>query len=166
MTSHIEPGMLALAQNRGVDAMKAVCPGCTPSKILKGNTKRGPAFVYACDHCARVFLIDIPVSGLRSHEPGDPSHRTHVSAFALSDVIIEIGAFVASDGTARARFVLRLPHGAEPEWDVTTDSAAEVGEAVKILDILRKGESGYRRQLLPPQEGPWGRQGSQENKKP
>ncbi|MDQ1289171.1 MAG: hypothetical protein QG622_2737 [Actinomycetota bacterium] len=148
MTSHIEPGMLTLAEHRGVDALKALSPGCEPHRILHGNTKRGPAFVYLCDHCARLSLVDIPVSGLRNHEPGDPSDRTHLSTFALTEVIIETGAFIETDGTLRARFALHLPGEAEPTWNLSADSASDVGEAVaSLLHLQERGTEPIRESI-------------------
>lgn len=137
MTSHIEQEALAVAERRGVETLAQLSEGCAPRRILSGSTKRGPAFVYACDHCAHLSVISVPAGGLRNRDPGDPTSRTRLSTFALADVIVETGAFIESDGTTRARFVLHLPSNPEPEWDITADTATAVGEAVAALKALR-----------------------------
>jgi hypothetical protein len=124
---------LAAAERRAVETLAELSLGCEHHRILTGNTKRGPAFVYFCEHCRAVTVISVPAGGLRNRDPGDPTSRTRISTFALADIVIETGAFVESDGTTRARFVVHLPGSPDPEWDLTADRAAAVGEAVSAL---------------------------------
>jgi hypothetical protein len=124
---------LATAERRAVETLADLSVGCEHHKILSGNTKRGPAFVYFCDHCRHLTVVSVPAGGLRNRDPGDPTSRTRLSTFAIGDVVIETGAFIESDGTTRARFVVHLPGVPEPEWDLTTDRAASVGEAIQAL---------------------------------
>lgn len=136
MTSQIDQAeALAAAERRAVETLAELSVGCEHRRILVGSTKRGPAFVYFCDHCRRLTVVSVPAGGLRNRDPGDPTSRTRLSTFALGDVVVETGAFIESDGTTRARFVIHLPGNPEPEWDLTGDSAGGVGAA---LDALRR----------------------------
>jgi hypothetical protein len=126
---------LAAAERRAVETLADLAVGCEHRRILAGNTKRGPAFVYFCDHCRHVTVISVPAGGLRNRDPGDPTSRTRISTFALSAVTLETGAFVESDGSTRARFVLHLPGNPDPEWDLTADRAAAVGEAMAAMRV-------------------------------
>jgi hypothetical protein len=123
---------LALAEHRAVETLAELSVGCGHRRVLAGSTKRGPAFVYFCAHCRHLTVISVPAGGLRNRDPGDPTSRTRLSTFALGDVLVETGAFIESDGTTRARFVIHLPGNPEPEWDLTSDAAA-VGAAVEAL---------------------------------
>lgn len=134
MTTQIDQSeALAVAEHRAVETLADLSIGCDHHKILSGMTKRGPAFVYFCDHCRHLTVVSVPAGGLRNREPGDPTSRTRLSTFALGDVVVETGAFIESDGTTRARFVIHLPGNPEPEWDLTTDQPSAVGEAVLAL---------------------------------
>lgn len=128
---HLEA--LATAERRAIETLGELSDGCAYVKILSGNTKRGPAFVYFCEHCRHLAVISVPAGGLRNRDPGDPTSRTRLSTFALGDVVLETGAFIESDGTTRARFVVHLPGNPEPEWDLTADQPTAVGEAVQSL---------------------------------
>jgi hypothetical protein len=127
---------LAAAERTAVATLLELAPSCRHRRVLSGNTKRGPAFVYACEHCDDVSLISVPAGGLRNREPGDPTSRTRISTFTFSSVILETGAFIESDGTVRARFVVHVPGHAEPDWDLTVDHAESVGEAVAAIRHL------------------------------
>jgi hypothetical protein len=134
MTTQSEQAeVLAAAEHRALDTLGQLADGCTHRKVLTGSTKRGPAFVYFCDHCRHLSVISVPAGGLRMRDPGDPTSRTRLSTFAASDVIIETGAFIESDGTTRARFVVHLPGHPEPEWDLTSDTPLEVGAAISAM---------------------------------
>jgi len=134
MTSQTEQiEALAVAERRALATLADLSAACEYQRVLVGNTKRGPAFVYHCPHCRHVTVISVPAGGLRNRDPGDPTSRTRISTFAVSDVVVETGAFIESDGTTRARFAIHLPGHPEPEWDLTTDQAASVGAAVEAL---------------------------------
>lgn len=137
MTTHRDqsPALVA-AEQLAAQVLGQLGPGCSGSRVLTGNTKRGPAFVYACAHCATLSVISVPAGGLRDWHAGDATSRTRIATFWLPSVILETGAFIESDGAIRALFAVHLPGRPEPEWEITTDSAEAVGEAVRRLREL------------------------------
>jgi hypothetical protein len=128
---------LAAAERVAVATLHELSHGCQPTKILSGSTKRGPAFVYFCTDCAELSVISVPAGGLRNRDPGDPTSRTRIATFALTSVVLETGAYIESDGTIRALFVIHLPGEDEPEWEITTDRAEAIGEAVAAVRTAR-----------------------------
>lgn len=130
---------LSVAEQLAVRVLQELSPGCAQTKLLAGNTKRGPAFLYACGHCGSVSVISVPVGGLRDRDPGDPTSRTRIASFSHAAIAVETGAFIESDGTVRARLAIHLPGHPEPEWDLTADSPAAVGEVVRVLRELPVG---------------------------
>jgi hypothetical protein len=136
VTSIDQAKALVAAEHLAVRVLEQLSPGCAHAKILTGSTKRGPAFLYACGHCAALTVVSVPAGGLRDRDPGDPTSRTRIATFALTSVVVETGAFIESDGTVRALFALHLAGRPEPEWEITTDRADAVGEAVRALREL------------------------------
>ena len=138
MTTHLEHSeALVSAERLALQVLDQLSPGCTYAKILAGSTKRGPAFFYACAHCAALTVVSVPAGGLRSRDPNDPTSRTRIATFPFGSMVVETGAFIESDGTVRALLALHLPGNLEPVWEVTTDGAEAVGEAVEILRTLQ-----------------------------
>jgi len=139
VTSHIDQGeALATAERLALEVLAKLSPDCSAGKVLTGSTKRGPAFLYACGHCATLTVVSVPAGGLRSRDPGDPTSRTRIATFALTAVVLETGAFIESDGTVRALLALHLPGNLEPAWEITTDKPEAVGEAVLALQPLHR----------------------------
>jgi hypothetical protein len=127
VTTHIDTGpALAAAEHLAVEVLGR----------LAGSTKRGPAFLHACSECGALTIVSVPAGGLRDRDPHDPTSRTRIATFALASVVVETGAYIESDGTVRSLFALHLPGRAEPEWEITTDSAEAVGSAVQALRCL------------------------------
>jgi hypothetical protein len=134
VTTHIDQNeALAAAERLAVATLHELSAGCEPVKILTGSTKRGPAFLYYCAEHADLSMISVPAGGLRNRDPGDPTSRSRISTFALASIAVETGAYIESDGTIRARFVLHVPNSDDPEWEINTDGAAAVGAAVAML---------------------------------
>ena len=139
MTSHIDQGeALATAERLALEVLSKLSPGCAYARVLSGSTKRGPAFLHACAHCATLTVVSVPAGGLRSREPGDPTSRSRIATFALDAVVVETGAFIESDGTVRALLALHLAGNPEPAWEITTDTAEAIGEAVVALRSLHR----------------------------
>jgi hypothetical protein len=137
VATNIDQGeALATAERLALQVLARLAPACTYAKVLTGNTKRGPAFLYGCGHCAAVTVVSVPAGGLRSRDPGDPTSRTRLATFALAALVIETGAFIESDGTVRALLALHLPGDPEPIWELTTDHAQAVGDATEALRAL------------------------------
>lgn len=138
MEGHLEQAeALAVAEQVAVRALGRLSGGCEYQRILTGFTKRGPASVYLCATCSDISVISFPAGGLRNREPDAPTSRTRIATFRLPDIVLETGAFIESDGTTRARFVIHLPGHPEPEWDITTDQPEAVGAAVQAIRTLR-----------------------------
>jgi hypothetical protein len=134
VTTHVEQiEALQAAERLGVQTLCELAVDCRYVKILTGNTKRGPAFVYACEHCADVSVISVPAGGLRDRDPGDPTSRTRLATYSWRSILLETGAFIESDGTVRGRLVIHMPGRSEPEWEITSDGAGPIGEALHIL---------------------------------
>jgi hypothetical protein len=129
--------VLAAAELLAVRTLIELSGGCEHNKILTGNTKRGPAFVYLCERCADVTVISIPAGGLRNRELGDPTSRTRIATLAVDAIVLETGAFIESDGTIRARFAIGLPGRSDPEWEIIVERPAEVGVALRAMRGLR-----------------------------
>jgi hypothetical protein len=137
VTSHIDHGeALAVAERLAIQVLESLSPGCGYTKALTGSTKRGPAFLYACGHCAGLTVISVPAGGLRDRDPGDTTSRTRIATFALASVVVETGAYIESDGTVRALLALHLPGSPEAAWEITTDRAESVGDALLALRAL------------------------------
>ncbi|HEY6797398.1 MAG TPA: hypothetical protein VI248_22210 [Kineosporiaceae bacterium] len=134
MTTHIDHGeALAAAERLALEVLRELSPGCAYARALSGSTMRGPAFLYACGHCAALSIVSVPAGGLRARDPGDPTSRTRIATYPLASVVVETGAYIESDGTIRALLALHLPGSPEPAWEITTDRADAVGEAVVLL---------------------------------
>jgi len=130
--------VLVAAELLAVRTLIDLSGGCEHHKILTGNTKRGPAFVYLCERCADLTVISIPAGGLRNRELGDPTSRTRIATLALDAVVLETGAFIESDGTIRARFAISLPGRSEPDWEIIVEHPTEVGVALVALRALHR----------------------------
>jgi hypothetical protein len=129
--------IVATAEKVAIGVLTELAGGCAQERILSGNTKRGPAFVYLCRENAVLSIVSIPVGGLRNRSADDPTSRTRIASFPLDRITIETGAYLESDGTVRALFTAHVPHDEELEWEVIAGSAAEVGQAVQALNVAR-----------------------------
>lgn len=133
MSTYVPAQVVATAEKVAIGVLTELSGGCPPERILSGNTKRGPAFVYLCRENAALSIVSIPAGGLRNRAADDPTSRTRIASFPLDRITVETGAYIESDGTVRALFTAHVPNDEELEWEVIAGSAAEVGQAVQAL---------------------------------
>jgi hypothetical protein len=125
--------VLTAAEQLAARTLSGLATDCRPTKIMTGTTNRGPAFLYVCEHCGDLSVISIPAGGLRHHDPDDPTSRTRLVTFMLHAVTVEIAALIEPDGTTRATLALTTIGRGEPDWVITAERPAAVGEAVQVL---------------------------------
>jgi hypothetical protein len=128
--------ILAAAEHLAASTLSGLSDGCQPAKVITGTTKRGPAFVYVCEHCGDLSVISIPAGGLRNHDPDDPTSRTRITTFMLHAVTVETGALIESDGTTRETLSLTAIGHSEPDWVIAAERPGAVGEAIQMLRAL------------------------------
>ncbi|MEJ2578795.1 MAG: hypothetical protein P8Z68_06800 [Kineosporiaceae bacterium] len=141
MPAQITDPVVAAAERIAVGVLIELSGGCVPTRILAGNTKRGPVFVYLCPQGPRIDIVSIPVGGLRNRAPDDPTSRTRVASYPLSGVTVETGAYIESDGTVRALFTVHVPADDDREWEIIAESVLAVGQAVTALRAAARGEA-------------------------
>jgi hypothetical protein len=142
VSTYVPEEIVAIAEKVAVGVLTELSGGCTPERILSGNTKRGPAFVYLCQKHASLSIVSIPAGGLRNRAKNDPTSRTRIASFPLDRVTVEVGAYIESDGTVRASFTVHVPNDDELEWEIIAGSAEEVGRAAQALTGAVVGSSG------------------------
>jgi hypothetical protein len=138
VATQLQTEVVAAAEALAVQTLTDLSGGCPQTRILAGTTTRGPAFVYLCEQCGDLSVINIPAGGLRYRDPGDPTSRTRIATFPLTGVLCETGAFIESDGTIRATFTVHVPGNDEPDWEITVDTPETVGRACQSLRAMRR----------------------------
>jgi hypothetical protein len=134
--TYVPEQIVATAEHMAIGVLAELSGGDSPERILTGNTRRGPAFVYLCRDSEFLSVVSIPAGGLRNRAPEDPTSRTRIASFPLNRVTVETGAYIESDGTIRALFTVHVPDDDELEWEIIAHSTEDVGKAVRALDGL------------------------------
>jgi hypothetical protein len=134
--TYVPEQIVATAEHMAIGVLAELSGGDSPERILTGNTRRGPAFVYLCRDSESLSVVSIPAGGLRNRAPEDPTSRTRIASFPLNRVTVETGAYIESDGTIRALFTVHVPDDDELEWEIIAHSTEDVGKAVRALDGL------------------------------